>query len=363
VRRIASLAVKETRQFLRDRLTLSIAALLPVVLMGLYGTALNFEVRNLPLAVTDEDNTALSRAYLEAWAAAGQFEFVDGEGMRAEELFARWKARAVLVIPAGFERDWKRSRGVEVQLVVDGTDSNTALLLRNIGAAIGQSFGPAGMAPPVALRVRHWYNPGLSDSLFFGSGALGLVLILFPSLLGAIAVSRELELGTVAQAYASRLTAAEWVLGKAAPYFVVGLVQLGICYGMGMIVFDYRLPEHVMPLAAACVLYLLAAVFFGMMAGNLTGTQSAAIQTVQLGAFLLSLLLSGFLMPLDNIPAGIRWVSMLVPARHFIEVTREVMLRGGGWETSLEPLGMLAVLALLFLGVNLRRMRKMQFEG
>ena len=352
MKRIWVQAGKESKQFLRDRLTLAVAATLPLALMALYGSAMKFGISNVPLFVEDLDNTPLSRSYVDAYAATRQFVVVR----------QRDQAKAALLIPAGFERDWLRGGRPQVQMVIDGTESNTAILLRNIGSAVAQTFRPP-LRPAVVLKVRYWYNPGLSDALFFGSGALGLVLILFPALLGAIAVSRELELGTVAQAYASTMTAPEWLIGKAIPYLVTGVVQLVFCFGMGVVVFAYRVPDHVLPLAAASLLYITAAVFFGMMAGNLAGTQSAAIQAVQLGAFLLSMLLSGFLMPLSNAPVLLQYVSMLVPARHYIEATREVMLRGGGWEAAWRPVAMLAALGLLFFSVNLGLMRRMQYKG
>ncbi|MBM3814734.1 MAG: ABC transporter permease [Acidimicrobiia bacterium] len=197
MKRLRTLAAKESRQFLRDRLTLSIAAALPIVLMALYGTALNFDVRNLQLAVIDQDNSSLSRAYLEAFSSTNKFVLLPPPDGTLDEMFDAGKARAALIIPPGFERGFKRGVRVEAQLVIDGTESNTALLVRNIGEAVSRTFRPAGQ-PPLALRVRHWYNPGLSDSLFFGSGAMGLVLILFPSLRGAGLAELWPQLGALA---------------------------------------------------------------------------------------------------------------------------------------------------------------------
>lgn len=363
MRRVVAIAGKELRQFWRDRLTRSLAIFLPLVMITLYGTALTSNVKNLRLAVEDQDQSTLSRRYVEAVAGTNKFVFVPWlAGQPAEAMLRSFHARAVLRIPAGFEQDYESGRGAQVQLLIDGTESNTALVLRNINQAVAQSFQPPVARPPVCLRIRHWYNPGLSDSLFFGSGALGLVLILFPALLGALGAAREKELGTVAQAYASTLTAPEWVVGKAIPYVLVGMAQLVICFGMGAIIFGYTIPDHPEVLIVGTLIYQTAGVLYGMLVGNATGTQSAAIQGVQFGAFLLSLMLSGFLMPIANMPVPMQWISTIVPARHFIEVTRDVLLRHGDWSTSARPLLTLCVLALFFFMANVGRMRRMQFS-
>ena len=357
------MAGKELRQFWRDRLTRSLAIFLPLVMMTLYGTALTSNVKNLRLAIEDLDQSTLSRRYVEAVAGTNKFVLVPWvSNQSAEELLRSFHARAVLRIPAGFEQDYESGRKTQVQLLIDGTESNTALVLRNINQGVAQSFQPAMGQPPVRLRIRHWYNPGLSDSLFYGSGALGLVLILFPALLGALGAAREKELGTVAQAYASTLSAPEWIIGKAIPYVLIGLAQLVICFGMGTIVFGYTIPDHPEVLIAGTLVYLTAGVLYGMVVGKVTGTKSAAIQGVQFGAFLLSLMLSGFLMPIANMPVPMQWISTIVPARHYIEVTRDVLLRHGDWGTLARPLLTLCALALFFFAANLGRMRRMQFS-
>jgi ABC-2 type transport system permease protein len=364
MRRILAMAGKEWKQFRRDRLTLALAAGLPVVLMTLYGTAVTTNLRDLPLAIEDLDQSTLSREYIAAYAATNKFRIVPIADS-VEEALESGAARAALRIPPGFARDYQRGVAPQVQMVVDGTDTNAAVLLRGIASATALSFraerNARFAAPPLRLETRHWYNPGLSDPKFFGTGALAMVLILFPALLGAIANSREMELGTVAQAYASTMSAPEWVIGKALPYWVVGVAQLGLLFLYGRLLFGYAVPSNPGPLLVASAIYLAAAVLFGMMVGHVTGSQAAAIQAVQLGAFLLSLLLSGFLVPVSNIPAEIRWISLLTPARHYVEVVRDALLRDGGWASSARQLVFLCGLALWFFLVNVGRMRRMQF--
>ena len=181
-------------------------------------------------------------------------------------------------------------------------------------------------------------------------------------MLGALAAAREKELGTIAQAYASTLTAPEWILGKAIPYILIGMAQLVICFVTGIYIFGYTIPDRPEVLLFGTAVYITAGVFYGMLVGNATGTQSAAIQGVQFGAFLISLLLSGFLMPISNMPVPMQYISSIIPARHYIALARDVLLRHGDWHTSMKPLLALVGLGLFFFLANLGRMRRMQFS-
>jgi ABC-2 type transport system permease protein len=208
-----------------------------------------------------------------------------------------------------------------------------------------------------------WYSCGLSNPIYFGTGALGMMPIIFPALLGALATAKEYEMGTIIQAYASSLSAAQWIAGKALVYVLTGTAELVLCFALGMFAFGYHFPDDPAVLLVATFLYLFAGVFLGMMMGNATGSQSAAIQGLQMGSFLLSLLLSGYLFAIANIPAQIRWFSNFLPATHYIQIVRDSVLRNVGWDTSFWPLISLLILAFSFFAVNVIQMRKMQFKG
>jgi ABC-2 type transport system permease protein len=368
MKKILAQAMKEWKLFRRDRLLVLLAVLMPLVLMTLYGSTQSLRLRNVPLLVYDYDNTPLSRTYLEGYGAAITFIIKPREpGESPEHAINYGRARAALIIPPNFERDARRGAGPVVQLMVDGTDSNSATVLGTIAQAINMNFiQRSGLVPrsptPVRLDQRLWFNPGLSNPVYFGSGALGMVLILFPALLGALATAREYELGTIIQAYASSLTAAQWVLGKALLYVLIGFVELIICFGLGAAIYSYRVPTDPTVMLVATLLYLIAGVFFGMALGIASGNQSSAIQGVQMGVFLLSLLLSGYLIPVQNIPAQFRWVSYILPATYYVRIVRNSLLRDVGWGTSLRPIVALLILAFIFLFLNVFQMRKMRFN-
>jgi ABC-2 type transport system permease protein len=367
MRRILAQAAKEWRQFRRDRLTLALAGFLPIVMMLLFGTALALDPDDMTLMIEDLDNTPLSRSYIETYAATQDFVLVAREpGVSLQEALDSGRARVALHIPPYFERDLLRGARVSVQVILDGTDANTANALRNTAEALNQAFllrhaGAIRPVPLVSIDVRLWYNPGLSDRRYFGSGALAMVLILFPALLGALAVSREHETGTIIQAYASTLSAPQWLLGKAIPYILVGLAEFVICFSLGFVLFSYRLPADPTAFLLGTLLYITSAVFYGMAVGNVMGTQSAAIQAVQLGAFLISMLLSGFLSPISNNPVELRWISHILPATYYVQITRDTFLRAGGWDTMGNSVAILALTCVFFFGANMRKMHRMQF--
>ena len=369
MKKIFAQALKEWQLFRRDKLLILLAVLMPLVLMSLAGLTSSLRLRNVKLLVYDYDNTLLSRTYLETYGAAITFVLVSHEPDESPEFaLASGRGRAALIIPQNFERDTRRGAEPIVQLMIDATDSNAATGLGNMAAAINGSFGRntgigSPQVLPVKMETRLWYNPGLSNPVYFGTGALGMMLIIFPALLGALATAKEYEMGTIIQAYASNLTAAQWIAGKALVYVLVGVVEFVICFGLGMIAFSYHIPSDPTVLLTATFLYLFAGVFFGMWMGNVTGTQSAAIQGVQMGSFLLSLLLSGYLFAVSNIPAQIRWFSDFLPATHYIQIVRNSILRDVGWVTSFWSMVWLLGLTLLFFFANVMQMRKMQFKG
>jgi drug efflux transport system permease protein len=369
VKKILAQAMKEFRLFRRDKLLILLAVLMPIVLMLLAGITGSLRLRNVSLLVYDYDNTPLSRTYLETYGAALTFIIKPHKPAESpERALASWRGRAALIIPQNFERDFKRGAEPSVQLMIDATDSNAATALGNYAQSLNTAFAVQNSigrpsTKGVNLQQRFWYNPGLSDRVYFGTGGLGLMLVIFPALLGALTTAKEYETGTIIQAYASSLTAVQWILGKSLLYVLIGLMEFVLCFALGLLVFQFRFPTDPTVLLVATIFYLLAGVFFGMMMGNATGNQSAAIQGVQMGSFLLSLLLSGYLLAVRNIPVQIRWMSDLLPATHYIQIVRNSILRDAGWGTSFFPIVMLVVLAFAFFALNVLQMRKMQFKG
>lgn len=349
--RILSQCTKELAQFRRDRLTLALAFILPTLTLLIFGFAIRLEAKDIPLLVRDFDRSVLSRQYRDRLFATNQFTPVSWQG-DPEGALDRGIARAVAVIPPDFSRQIAAGRASEIQVLVDGTDANNARVIRNSIKAATQSFLQAeNLIPetaPIEAETRLWFNPGRKESLYIVPGVYGVVLWIFPSLLSAIAMVREKEKGTILQVYASDLSASELILGKSLAYLLVGTgMAIGVM-GLGSLIFQLQFAGDPSPLLLGTLIYLWASVMFGLMLGARTDTQNSAVQGVSLVGFLTALLLSGFIYPLSNIPFPLSWVSNVIPARYFIEISRDAFVRGVGW-----PGVGLDVLVIFLLGIGL----------
>src|SRR6266446_3831528 len=350
MKRVIAQVRKELTQLWRDRLTLALALVLPVLLLLLLSKATSLSVKDIPVVVQDLDKTPMSRRYLETVSASLSFKLSAlATNMSPEHVLAQNQARAALIIPPQFERDLRRGQNVEVQWLIDGTDANTANVMRGKAAAVTQAFTaqiqPATIQPAIKPLIRYWFNPGREDIKYFAPGVLAFGMAMFPPLLAALALSREGELKTILQVYVSSITAFEYLLGKVIAYTIVAWAEwIG-----GMIVliagFGLSLAGDPTPLLVTTFFYLLCTTCFGTMLGAAIPNQAAAIQAAQLGGFLTSFLFSGYIFPVENIPQPLRLVSNLVPMRYYLEVIRDAFLRGGGW-----PAIWYAPIALCLLG-------------
>lgn len=372
MKRIIAQARKELTQFSRDRLTLALALVLPLILLVTYGRAISFSVTGVAIFVEDFDASPRSRAYIETIAASRTFRIVAlPEGMRTADALAAEAVRAVVTIPSRFESNLARGRDVEVQWLIDATDANTANILRGNAAALTQAFSGqhrgAAEQPPVKARIRTeirlWYNPGRESDKYIGPGVIAVVLALFPPLLAALAMSRENEQKTILQVYVSSISAREYVLGKTLAFLVVALAEWALVLAFGMWFFSLSFAGDPLLFLLCTIVYLFCNIAFGVMAGAAMPNQAMTIQAVATVSFVLSFLLSGFMFPLSNVPAGLRWISNIVPARYFIEIARDAFVRGSGWSAIWQAVASLALLGTFFLFIAWRKMRQMQVES
>ena len=337
MRRIIAQARKELTQILRDRLALALALVLPVGLIALLGTSISLTVTDIPVVIQDFDQTPLSRRYSDAFRTSLTFRVVTlPPATSPEAMLALGQARAAIIIPERFAREIRRGRPAEAQLLVDATDSNTALLVRGSAGQITRAFarqlGPAGSAGSVRTATRLWFNPGRDPRKFYGPGMLVLALSIFPTVLAALAMSREGEQKTILQVYVSSISAHEFLLGKILAGMAIGLAQCLLAIGLMFTLFGLRFAGDPSPLLAASVLFLFCVISFGSLVGAAIPNQAAAVQAVALGGFLLSFLLSGLIFPIENMPEVIQQVTYLVPLRYFLVILRGIFLKGIGLE-------------------------------
>jgi ABC-2 type transport system permease protein len=264
MKRIIAQARKELTQIFRDRLTMALALVLPLILLALLGTALSFSVKGIAVVVQDFDQTPLSRRYIDALNASLTFRVTPlSLEQRPDQALMAERARVVVVIPENFERDFLRGRQAEAQWLIDAVDANTANNMRGQAAALTNAFaaqaGAANGSPGkhvIKAETRMWYNPGGSSRKFIGPGAFAVVLALFPPLLAALAISREGEQKTILQVYVSSISAHEFLLGKAAAFFIIALAEWALALLVAVPLFDLKIAGDPTPLLVGTIFYL-----------------------------------------------------------------------------------------------------------
>ncbi len=359
--------LKELAQFKRDRLTLSLAFVLPVLSMLLYGFATRLEMKNIPLVVQNFDNSLISRSYIERLFSNEQFIPTMWAGHDVlHNALDTGIAEVGVIIPPDFSRMLRSNRIASAQALIDGTDVNNARVIKNSLIATTDAFlNTSGLATIKSVfkpDIRLWFNPGRKESLYIVPGAYGIVLWIYPSLLAALALAREKEQGTILQAYTSGLTARELIAGKAMSYVVVGIAETMLVLLLGLVIFHVFVVGSLMAFMIGTLIYLFDAVLFGLFIGGGVKSQSAAVQGVAFGGFTTALLLSGYLYPVRNIQYPLSLLAYFIPARYFIELSRDTFVRGSGWPGIWHIPIVLSLFGLLLFFVATRRLGRMQIS-
>jgi len=355
IRRIRNQVFKELEQFQRDRLGVALAFILPVIALLIIGFAIRLEAKNITLVVRDLDQTSLSRSYIEQLYATHLFVPAAGQGDRFPDAIDRGTAQVQVTFPPDFAAEVQAGRTGHLQVVIDGSDVINARVaklaiqgttLSVVQAHVQSQLGKLVDSLGVLSQVRLWFNPGRQESLFIVPGSYGVILAIFPPLLMAIALVREKEQGTMLQLYASSLSAFELLLGKSLAYTLVGLAEAVILFIVGFLLFQVRIIADPTPLLIGTPIFIWASVQLGLIIGIFTTTQSAAVQAIGTIKVLTAFLLAGFLFPLNTVPFPFSIASYLVPVRYYIELCRDVFVRGADWFGTWH-----LILALLLLGM------------
>ena len=365
MKRILAQCTKELAQFRRDRLTVALAFLLPIATLLLFSFGTRLESKNIPLVVQDFDQTPLSRAYSERFFATTQFDTILWGGTDpARDAIDRGIAKAAVVIPPDFSRRIKAENTSTIQVLVDGTDVNNARVMSSSIRSTTNFFltseGLVSGTPKVVANVRLWFNPGRKESLYVVPGVYAVILWIYPSLLAAIAMVREKEQGTIIQVYSSSMSATELILGKALAYLLIGLLEAVAIISLGSLLFGLSFAGDPTPLLIGTPMFIISSVLFGLVFGCVANDQSTAVQVVTTVGFLTTLLLSGFLYPLSNIPFPLSLITYIIPARYFIELSRDAFVLGTGWPgVWLAPL-VLGLLSMLLFRSARKTLSRMQ---
>jgi ABC-2 type transport system permease protein len=368
MRRVIAQARKELTQLVRDRLALGLVLVLPACLTALLGTSISLTVTDIPIVIQDLDQTPVSRQYADMFRNSLTFRVVTLPPATAPATMGeRGRTRAALIIPEHFERQIRRGRPAEAQMLVDATDGNTARLTRGNAGQLTGAFAPPlarrEPGPTIRTATRLWFNPGRDPRKFYGPGFVVLGLSIFPTVIAALAMSREGEQKTILQVYVSSISAHEFLAGKILAGMAIGLAQCLLGVGLLYTLFGVWFTGDPTPFIAGSLLYVFCMAAFASLVGAAIPNQAAAVQAVALGGFLLSFLLSGLIFPVENIPDGLRWVSYAVQARYYVVVVRDAFLQGGGWPAVWGAVLAIGTIGLVFYTLAWRSMRRMQVKA
>jgi ABC-2 type transport system permease protein len=364
--RLLAVARKEALQLWRDPRSLIMAFLYPALMIVFFGYVITFDIRDIRMAVFDQDHTQASRALVQAFEAAGYFKVTDrlSRYQQIQPLLDRGAVRLALVIPPEFQRDLAAGRAAPVQALVDGADANTASIAINYADAIVTAYSArlvlrtTHLAAPVAAQSRVWYNETLQSSNMIVPGLVAVIMMIIAAMLTALTIAREWERGTMEQLVATPVSRVEVILGKLLPYLGIGLVDVVAAVVIGMLVFQVPLRGSPLLAFAMATLFLIGSLGLGIFISASSTSQLLATQTSLLATYLPSLLLSGLIFDLASMPLVLRIISYVVPARYFIVVLRGIFLKGVGIDVLWVQGAFMVAYAVVGLGLAVRSFRK-----
>lgn len=365
VRRVWALVKKESRQVVRDPSSIAIGIVLPVVLILLFGYGLSLDVMNAPVAVVLEDPSP------DATELAASFQlspYFDAELLTsmvpAQQLMLARKVDAIVRIRPDFTRHLALG-DAEVQVLVHGTDANHARIIQTYAqGAIGQwaarrtAEGKETLTGPVAVQNRLWFNEANESRYFLIPGLIVLIMTLIGAFLTSLVVAREWERGTMEALFVTPVRPSEILLGKTIPYFVLGMIGLALCLLAAKFLFHVPFRGSVMVLIGSSMLYLLVALAIGLLISSATKSQFVASQIALLVTFLPALMLSGFLFDLRSMPAVVRLITYILPARYYVTLLQTIFLAGDIWTVIVPNAAVLVGMAVLFFILTRRATRK-----
>lgn len=370
--RLFSLIRKEFLQILRDPRTLVMMFAMPVMQLFLLGYAVTNDIRNISLAVFDQDRSPASRALLDAYRAADYFRLeyeVDDEAA-VRNLIDSNRARAAVIIPPGYGDALAAGRSAQVAFILDGSDPTIASTALSAAQLIGQARATTitverlarsglavGLTAPVDVRTQVWYNPDLVSAYYMIPALIGIILQMLTTVLTATAIVRERERGTIEQLIVTPIRSGELIVGKLAPYVLIAFLDTGMILVAGVLLFQVPINGSVSLLMALAALFVASTLGIGLLVSTIANTQQEAMLTAFF-TLLPAIFLSGFLFPLEAMPDWLQAVSYLIPLRYFLIIVRGIILKGIGIDALWGEVAALAIFAVVIMGAAALRFRK-----
>jgi ABC-2 type transport system permease protein len=363
-KRIKAISKKEVRQLMRDTRMLYVLFVFPFILLILFGYAINFDVRHIKLAVYDQDNSPETRDFINRLTSSSYFDLVDN--LKAEDQIRRaldkGNAQVVVVFPQDFSQNIYSGREVNLQILVEGVDANTASVISNYMRAATATFSEKltnellkitgrRASIPIDLEPRFLYNPDLNSTRFLIPGLISMILIMTAVISIAMSIVREKERGTMEQINVSPLTSIELLVGKTIPYTIIALIIASLILFAGYLLFDVTIKGSVLLLFISTFIFLFASLNLGILISTISDSQQVAFQISSLISLLPSFLLSGFVFPIESMPPVIQIITNITPVKFYIVVLRDILLKGVGLEAFWQQLIYLMLFSVFFLGL------------
>ncbi|HEY9073466.1 MAG TPA: ABC transporter permease [Desulfobaccales bacterium] len=372
LRRTWAIFRKELIHVRRDPISLLQVVLLPVVLLLLYGYALTFDIKNVTLVIYDQEHSQLSEDFVNRFRGTDYFKIVRYVNSYNEmrDLITTRKVQGGLMIPYDFSWSFQTGKTAVVQALVDGTDSNTANIVLGYMQAVAsaynekllvqrlQSKGPVKAEAPVEVQTRFWFNEDLESRNYIVPGLIAVIMTVVGALLTALTVVRELERGSMEGLMATPLKKTELLLGKLGPYFIIGMLDMGIVMALGKFLFQVPLRGSPLLLIALSALFLIATLGQGLLISVVAENQLQAFQMAMLTTFLPAFLLSGFVFSIYLMPLPLQIFSYIVPARYVVTISKGIYLKGIGLKVLWPSALMLTGAAALFVVLAIRKFEK-----
>ena len=364
MRNIWAIAYKEFIQISRDRRTLGLLIVMPMMQLMIYGYGINTDVKHLPTYVYDQDRSYLSRRLINAFTQSDYFT-VKAQATSLDQAYSaldKGTAQSVLVIPPDFAANLTKKKIAQVQLLIDGTDSTPANVALNSSQAIVNAFMQSeGLIPvqvlPIDFRPRLWYNPDLKSTYFMLPGLIGLVLQFLVPMITATAIVREKERGNIEQLLVTPIKPYELILGKIIPYIAIGIVISTSIIATMHYLFVVPIKGNIFTLFFMTLLFLIVCLGIGLWASTVADNQQQASQIVMFMA-MPSILLSGFIFPRESMPVLVRDISYLIPMTYFLKIVRGIILKGMGFFDLIDQVWPLLLMAVLVIVFSIRRFSK-----
>ncbi len=342
-RTIRAILRREFTDVLRDRRSLLLTFLYPISMLIMYGYGIRYDVDNVPLTILDYDRSAESRGLTEQMVRSGYFKLVRSATSydEVEHDLNTDASRAAVVIPIGFSERLRAREPVTVQAIVDGTDSNTATIAQGYLLGMIGSYGATlqtevrrhvESALPIRVKSRVWYNPELRSVNFIVPGVIAVIMMIVGAILTALSIVKEKERGTIEQILVSPIRPLEMMIGKIIPYVVIAFLDLMIVVAAGYLIFAVPIKGSLLQLGIFALLYLVASLGTGVFVSTIADTMQTAMLAAIFISLLPSVLLSGFVFPLEHMPVAIRLISYFFPGRYFVTAIRGIYLKGIGIE-------------------------------